>query len=196
MECKAVQNAVSRDWLTGKVKIEYTIESPVSPADIEQSAGKTLRLKTVQWREKRSLDANAYYWRLLSELADKLNLSKPYLHNHLLRFYGQPEIIDGKMIFLVIPDDDDSCRKVDEAETYHVKPTSEVKVGKDGTMYRTYIMLRGSSDYNTAEMSCLIDGLVEECKIQGIETLPPEELNRMLQVYEGNRRKHEVDHTE
>lgn len=186
MECKAVQNAVSRDWLTGKVKIEYLIESPVPSADIEQAAGKTLRLRTVQWREKRSLDANAYYWKLLSELADRLDVSKPYLHNHLLRLYGQPEIIDGKLIYLVIPDDEAGSRKVDEAETYHVRPTSEVKAGKDGTMYRTYMMLRGSSDYNTAEMSHLIDGLIEECKAQGIETLPPEEVERMMQAYEGS----------
>ena len=50
-------------------------------------------------------------------------------------------------------------------------------------------MLRGSSTYNTEEMSKLIDGLVSECKEQGIETLPPEELERMMQAYEQNRRK-------
>ncbi|MDY4923335.1 MAG: hypothetical protein SO117_09985, partial [Frisingicoccus sp.] len=70
MECKAIQTEVSRDWKTGKVKIEYTIESGCTPEDIEQAAGKILRLKVVKWREKRSLDANAYYWTLLTKLAD------------------------------------------------------------------------------------------------------------------------------
>ena len=64
-----------------------------------------------------------------------------------------------------------------------MKPTSEVKQGRDGEMYRTYIMLRGSSAYNTKEMSRLINGIVSECKEMGIETLPPNELKRMMELY-------------
>ena len=44
-------------------------------------------------------------------------------------------------------------------------------------------MMRGSSTYDTREMSRLIDGLVEECKAQGIETLPPDEFGRMMERY-------------
>lgn len=143
-----------------------------------------------EYKRKRSLDANAYYWVLVTKLAKALNLSKPHLHNILLRRYGQPEIIDGQMIFLVLPDSESGTRKADEAETYHIRPTSQVKTGVDGKVYRTYVMLRGSSTYNTAEMSELIDGLVSECKEQGIETLPEEELKRMMQMYEQNWRKH------
>ena len=143
-----------------------------------------------EYKRKRSLDANAYYWVLVTKLAKVLNLSKPHLHNILLRRYGQPVIIDGQMIFLVLPDSESGTRKADEAETYHIRPTSQVKTGVDGKVYRTYVMLRGSSTYNTAEMSELIDGLVSECKEQGIETLPEEELKRMMQMYEQNWRKH------
>lgn len=143
-----------------------------------------------EYKRKRSLDANAYYWVLVTKLAKVLNLSKPHLHNILLRRYGQPEIIDGQMVFLVLPDSESGTRKADEAETYHIRPTSQVKTGVDGKVYRTYVMLRGSSTYNTAEMSELIDGLVSECKEQGIETLSEEELKRMMQMYEQNWRKH------
>ena len=143
-----------------------------------------------EYKKKRSLDANAYYWLLVTKLAKVLNLSKPHLHNLLLRRYGQPEIIDGQMVFLVLPDSESGTRKANEAETYHIRPTSQVKTGVDGKMYRTYVMLRGSSTYNTAEMSELIEGLVSECREQGIETLPEEELKRMMQMYEQNWRKH------
>ncbi len=142
------------------------------------------------YRKKRSLDANAYYWQLLTKLSGKLKLSNPHLHNLLLRRYGQPEIIDGKMIYLVLPDSESGSKKADEAETYHIRPTSETRTGADGLTYRTYVMLRGSSTYDTKEMSILIDGLVSECKDQGIETLPPEELERMMQAYEQKWRKH------
>ena len=75
-----------------------------------------------------------------------------------------------------------------EADAYHIKPTSEVKLGRDGKMYRTYYLLRGSSTYDTEEMSRLIDGLVDECKDAGIETLPPDELERMMKAYEEKHR--------
>ena len=53
-------------------------------------------------------------------------------------------------------------------------------------------MLRGSSTYDTKEMSELIDGLVSECREQGIETLPSEEFDRMMAAYDQNwRRRHE-----
>jgi hypothetical protein len=38
--------------------------------------------------DKRSLDANAYYWKLLGELAKALQTSNEELHNQLLDSYG------------------------------------------------------------------------------------------------------------
>lgn len=134
-------------------------------------------------KEKRSLDSNSYYWVLVTKLADKLHLSKIRVHNMMLRSYGQIELIDDKACYIVIPDTDAAYESALEADTYHIKPTSQVKEGKDGSMYRTYMLLRGSSTYNTHEMSILLDGLIQEAKQQGIETLPPAELER-IRVYE------------
>ena len=89
-------------------------------------------------------------------------------------------IIDGQAVYTVLPDTEEAENAINAAETYHLKPTSQVKEGKGGKMYRTYMMLRGSSDYDTKEMGVLINGLVEECKEQGIETIPPDELRRIL----------------
>lgn len=109
-------------------------------------------------------------------------MSKPYLHNDLLRKYGQIAIVGGKAVYAVIPDTDEAQREIDEAQTYHLKPTAQVKAGKGG-MFRTYMMLRGSHEYDTREMSQLIDGLISECREMGIETLPPGELERMMAAY-------------
>ena len=48
--------------------------------------------------------------------------------------------------------------------------------GKEFTHYRIY---KGSSEYDTREMAILIDGIVQECKEQNIETLPPEEIEML-----------------
>ena len=138
------------------------------------------------------MDANAYYWQLLSKVAEKLLLTKPHAHNIMLRRYGQKLIIGGELAYVVIPNTEEAEQTADEAETYHVKPTSQVKEGKGGIMYRTYIMLRGSSDYDTKEMSTLIEGLVSDAKELGIETMSAEELERMMQQYEEHyARKHQ-----
>ncbi len=188
MESKGTLRDVSRNWKSGRMRLTFEMESDVA-SSVDKIKDKPLRISVKQWRDKRSLDANAYYWVLVAKLGDKLNLSKPHLHNILLRRYGQPEVIDGKMIYLVLPDTDQGARKADEAETYHIKPTSEVKTGRNGERFRTYVMLRGSSTYSTEEMAHLIDGLVSECKEAGIETATPEELSRMLELYEANRKR-------
>lgn len=169
--------------LSGSITI--TLESPhMDTAEaLELSNLDMLDVDMKKHRGKRSRDANAYYWKLVSEAADMLHVSKPYMHNQLLRRYGQIAIIDGQAVYAVIPDTDEAQRAVDEAQTYHLKPTSQVKPGKGGIMYRTYMMLKGSSEYDTKEMSHLIDGLVSECKEMGIETIPPEELESMMAAY-------------
>ena len=50
-------------------------------------------------------------------------------------------------------------------------------------------MLRGSSTYDTREMSDLINGLVSECREMGIETMTPDQLAEMMALYEQHRKK-------
>ena len=44
-------------------------------------------------------------------------------------------------------------------------------------------MIKGSSDYDTAEMSQFIDGIISECKDQGIQTMTPNEIEEMKQKW-------------
>ena len=49
--------------------------------------------------------------------------------------------------------------------------------GLDG--YHNMMSYIGSSDYDTTQMSHLIDLIVQDCKAQGIETLTPDKLDAM-----------------
>ena len=191
MESKGTLIDVSRDWKTGKMRLTFEFDSDVSAA-IDKIKDKLLRITVKLWRDKRSLDANSYYWVLLSRLAEAVGISKPRAHNLMLRKYGQNLVIDSQIAFLVIPDTEEAEETALEAESFHIRPTSQVKQGKDGKMYRTYPVLAGSSTYDTKEMSELINGLVSECKEQGIETLTPDELARMMKDYEENHKKKTV----
>lgn len=94
MEGKGILKGVSLDWSTGKFRLTFEMEQDVS-SQLDAVKDKPLRITAKQWKEKRSLDANAYYWVLLSKLAELMKISKPRAHNIMLRRYGQPLIIDG-----------------------------------------------------------------------------------------------------
>lgn len=128
---------------------------------------------------KRSLSANGYYWTLIGKMADALRMPKPEVHNRMLRAYGQVQGIAGRLVTVTIPDTEEAEKQTLMAESYHVKPTSQVKLGTKGQMFRTYVMLKGSHELNTQEFSVLLDGTVSEAKQIGIETLTPIELEAM-----------------
>ena len=188
MEAAGILKTVSRDWQSGKFLLTFEVEGDIT-WQLEGIREQRLSIAARRFRRKRSLDANAYYWQLLSRLAESAGISKNRAHNLMLRRYGQTETVDGRMIYVVVPDDDSGEEKALEAETYHIKPTSEVKQARDGAAIRTYIKLRGSSTYDTREMSELINGLVSECREMGIETMTPDQLAEMMALYEQHRKK-------
>lgn len=142
-----------------------------------QDLDKQYELK--EHRAKRTLSQNAYYWVLVSKIADKMRLPKSEVHNRLLRDFGQLLIVDGKAARVMLPDSDETEKQTLRMDTVHMKPTSQVRAMGDNVIYRTYVILRGSSDYNTQEMTVLLDGCIQEAQQQGIETLTPRELEEM-----------------
>lgn len=116
--------------------------------------------KITKHREKRSLDANAYYWLLLGQIADAMKVYKEELHIDYLKHYGvRTQVmlpIKGNGYFKYY--DLDGIREVNKKRFY---------------VYNVY---KPSSEMNTKEMSKLIDGVVQEAKAIGIETMTPDEL--------------------
>lgn len=152
----------------------------------EELKGCDLSISIKKYRKKRSLDANSYYWVVLSKLAKKIETSMPELHNQMLCRYGFPEVIDGKYVRVVLPDTEETEKKVRFSEYYHLRPTTQVVSMADGKPYRTHVLMRGSSSYDTEEMSWLIKGLISECKEAGIpdrEISTPDEVRLLKEKY-------------
>lgn len=124
------------------------------------------------YREKRSLSANAYFHVLVGKIAEATGQSHTEVHNRLIAEYGQ---LDTD-VQNIIMDDDIPYQKL---ETLHLRPTTATRMMDNGKLYRIYLVMRGSHTYDTGEMARLIDGTVSEAKDLGIETLTPDELERM-----------------
>lgn len=128
---------------------------------------KNFQLKLLNTEKKRSLDANAYMWVLLSKIAEVIHSNKDDVYIEMLSRYGVfTHIIVKKSV----------VDKV-KSEWRTVRELGEINVnGSQGVQLQCYF---GSSTYDSKEMATLIDGVVREAKELGIETLPPDELNRM-----------------
>lgn len=116
-------------------------------------------------KEKRSLSQNAYAWKLITELANVLRKSKEDMYLQMLKDYGQSEIIS-------ITSDVNPMGYF----KYYEPIGKGVINNKEFTHYRIY---KGSSEFDTKEMTIFIDGIIQECKQQDIETLTPEEIAKM-----------------
>lgn len=135
---------------------------------LEQNKEKKYEVK--EYKEKRGLKANAYYWELVNQLANILRTSKEELHFLLLQRYGQSEMVSVLATIDVKP-----------YFKYFSEAGESVLNEKTFKHYKVY---KGSSEMNRKEMSILIDGLVSECQEAGIETKPKEEINALLESWD------------
>lgn len=132
---------------------------------------KTYDLTIKEHRNKRSLDANAYFWVLCDKLAEKLHIAKVDIYRDLIKNIG------GNNQIVCVPE-----KAVDKLisgwEHNGIGWLTETTTSKlDGCV--NVILYYGSSTYDTAQMSRLIELVVQECKQQEIETLTPAELERL-----------------
>lgn len=167
MEIKGRIKSIEPCFFPGQANILLHVEN----ADLEQlqSFKHDVRVSLVEWREKRSLNANAYFHALSDKLADATRMSKPECKNYLLYTYGQKwRDENGQLICIKT----NAPRKdVMENKDFHAW---DMKPSADGIPM--YCLLRHSSSFDSREMSILIDGVIEECKTYHIETMTPREL--------------------
>lgn len=116
-------------------------------------------------RKKRSLDANAYAWKLITEIGNALRMDKESVYFDMLKSYGQ-----GVMLTM----------------SSDISPVGVFKYYKEvgqrlvkGDWYTDYVVYKGSSEFSTHEMSIFLDGIISEAKNLDIEHLTPEEISRM-----------------
>ena len=160
--------------LTDKFRITFEVDAIDEIRGMEQNE---LDITVKKSSRKRSLNANAYFHVLVGKIAENLHISKPRAKNILLGKYGQREMTDNGVLIISIRSDVD----MGEREDIHTAPVGYgVANGHD---FVHYAVLRGSHTYDNYEMRSLIDGTVNDAKELGIETLTPDELERMKQSW-------------
>ena len=130
---------------------------------LEQDNTKQYEVK--EHKQKRSKSQNAYMWEIIGQIADIQRLSKEEVYLQMLNDYGQSEIIS----FLSIINPKGYLK-------YYEKIGKGQVNDKEFTHYKVY---KGSSEYDSREMSILIDGVIQEATQLHIPTLTPKQIAEM-----------------
>lgn len=128
-----------------------------------------------EYRERRSLDANAYFWTLCDKLAESTGISKTEIYRQSIREIG------GNTEIICIP-----TKGVDKLVSgwQHnglgwITDTTDSKLPGCTNV----ILYYGSSTYDKSQMARLIDNIVQDCKAVGIETMTPAQLDRLKEEW-------------
>jgi len=137
---------------------------------------KILTIECKSSRKKRSNDSNSYSWILIDKIAQALSITKTKVYRAAIKDIGGV------------------------SETVCVKNEAVERLcsawSKNGIGWQTetfpskidgctnVILYYGSSTYDTAQMSRLIQLAVDDCKEQNIETLTPVEIARMMSAWD------------
>ena len=130
-----------------------------------------ISLECKKWRQRRSLDANAYMWELVGKIAQKTRQKPVDVYRHAIK-----EIPGNSTLVCVQNKAKDVLRQQWQAKGLGWQ-TDELPSKIEGCT--NILLFYGSSVYTTSQMSLLIDSIVDEAKELGIETLTPYELEGM-----------------
>ena len=136
--------------------------------------GKSLWMELKQYRKKRSLTANSYFWVLVDKIAKVIHSTPDEVYIQMLTRYGQrePQLLSvieagAEMIYRATKN---HCVEVGESEL-------------NGKTFKHLAILIGSSEYDTKQMAVLIDGVVSDAKELGIETMSDRELQSLKESW-------------
>lgn len=167
MQTTGKLTGIVRDIETGKFIVSFLVDTP----QIDLTGGDTLDITAKRHEEKRSLNANAYFHKLVELIASASGASNTEVKNKLIRDYGAYQYIDGNIPTMTMKLEYEDAALV--MEVLHLQP-----IARDAETVK-FALMRGSHTYNKAEMSRLIDGAVSTAKELDIETLTPTQIERM-----------------
>jgi len=174
MEFTGRLHNVSRDWITNQIQLTFTVNeaSVISEIDCIKDCEK-LSIKANKYRKKRSLDANAYCWVLITKIAEVVESSKEEVYEEMIQKYGY-----------LYQDEEGYIPMTVKADVDIHKIPGHWKFVKSNGKFSSYLMIKGSSEYDSGEMAKFIEQIIYEAKELGIETLPPDELKRMVTAWQ------------
>ena len=130
-------------------------------------------------RKKRSLNANNFCWELCTQIAEVVGITKEDVYRQNIRAVGE---------YTPLPIKADALDKFQRVWSAHgVGWFADVIDNSKIPGYKLVFAYHGSSTYDTAQMSRLIDNIIQDAKSIGIETLSEREKSLLLEDWENGK---------
>lgn len=144
----------------GKPRITLEFASKAALAEMEGLDDVSVEIK--KYREKRSLDQNALAWVFIDKLAEKIGAPPDEVYRHEIKQIGG---VSETVCVL-----DKAADKLVETWKMNGLGWSAEKMPSKIEGCANVVLYFGSSTYDTAQMTRLIDVILQDCKAVGIDT--------------------------
>ena len=177
MEATGTLEEISIDYKTNKLKISFLINDKSNLSTIEELKGLKLKITAKRQINKRSLNANNYFWKLLQELCELVEIDTIEEYKRRVKELG---IIRR---FKIEKENVKTFEKIwtSQGVAWFCEIADTEIIGN--TEFKIINAYYGSSSFNSKQMSRLINDLVEDCKIYRIETKTPIEIKSLLESW-------------
>lgn len=167
---------INIDFQTKRPKITLLLDNK-QITNIEELKDLKLDVEIRKYRKKRSLDANKYFWKLLSEYSEEKEVDTIGEYKERVKRLG---------IFRQFRIETTGIKTFEKmwnaqgiawfSEIFDTEIIGNIEFKIINAYY-------GSSSFNSKQMSRLINDLVEDCKEVGIETKPQSEIDALLRSW-------------
>ena len=124
------------------------IGKPLELINYLYNQDKEKQFELSELKKDRSKQQNSLAWKLIVLIANTIGRTKEEVYRQMLKDYGQSMLIP-------LPKGEKPIFK------YYEFKENSILNGKEADWY---LIMKGSSEYNTKEMSIFIDGIVQECQ--------------------------------
>lgn len=177
---------LTRD-MSGKYIVSLAVEG--DPRELyDELRDSDVEIDIRKYHKRRSWEANAYFHVLVNKIAAALNESDTAVKKRIVQDYGVvSRDKEGNLIGFKLPisaDVDEICeytRWFDKRE-------------ENGHWFNCYLAMKPTHLMDGKEMARVIEGAVTEAKELGIETLPPRELEAMIERFDYSRQQRMLRH--
>lgn len=151
-----------------KIKVIAEVASYIDSLDDKKKYSLTFKER----KKKRSLNSNSYAWLMLGKLAEVTGIAKESIYREYIKEIGN---------------NSDLVTVKNEAVEKLCNTWKSMGIGfvydivtdrKDG--FTDVMLYYGSSTYDQSQMSRLINLIVQDCEIFGIETIDGNEIERLV----------------
>lgn len=167
------------DFRTGKPTISFEVNERNDFKQIvdDLKECEKLSIEVKPFRQRRSLDANAYCWVLIDKLAERLGESKETIYRQYITNIGG----NSEIVCVLNKAVERLCEGWRRNGLGWQTQTFESQIRGCTNV----ILYYGSSVYDSAQMAKLLDLIVQDCKELGIPTETPDEIARLKSMWGG-----------